>query len=181
MGDTGCAGGQVCQNGKCAPGCSVAHLDCGDAGVCDVDAGVCRSCAKDDDCLDPAKPACEVQARLCVPCQPGGKGCGAGKYCEKNGKSGAWTCLDGCDGDDDCTGDGGIGGGLCCNHVCVAGASDSANCGACGKLCDGMKGCGGGVCVDTMGDVNHCGGCGKPCQVPNGTPGCAMGKCTVAK
>ena len=63
-----------------------------------------------------------------------------------------------------------------CNGKCISVGGDSANCGACGKVCpgalaciNGSCGCPGGltncadVCVDQNVDGNNCGGCGTAC------------------
>ena len=79
-----------------------------------------------------------------------------------------------------------------------------SNCGSCGTVCfviNGTPGCSNGACTVsscnagyancdniaangcetyTAADVNNCGTCGNVCYIPNGTPGCSSGGCTVA-
>ncbi len=81
--------------------------------------------------------------------------------------------------------------------------TDVNNCGACGKVCAlanatatcAMGGCAIAVCtmgfadcdnnpadgceVATTSDVANCGGCGNACMLPNATPSCTNGLCTV--
>jgi hypothetical protein len=82
--------------------------------------------------------------------------------------------------------------------------TDPANCGSCGHVCNlanATAGCSGGGCtvsscnagfqncdnqpsngceINTNTDPANCGGCFHQCFVPNGTPGCGGGNCTVA-
>ncbi|MSP59188.1 MAG: hypothetical protein EXR72_02405, partial [Myxococcales bacterium] len=182
--DDHCPPGLLCANGTCAAGCSASH-ECGDAGVCDRDAGVCRSCMTDAECGDPANPCCDVPARKCVPCLPANDNCPAEKYCAQT--NGVYACLPGCGDDGDCQGGPGpdagvLGSPACCNHVCVDTSSDNAHCKTCGNACGMGKTCCAQACVDTAIDANHCGGCGKVCTLPNsGVPACAAAKCVIAK
>jgi Cys-rich repeat protein len=43
LSDDQCGEGTVCTGGACVPGCN-AMKPCGDAGVCDVTSGTCKSC-----------------------------------------------------------------------------------------------------------------------------------------
>ncbi len=75
-----------------------------------------------------------------------------------------------------------------CSQACEAsGAGMTAFCdGAadgCGETeCDDAVGdCDGdGECTDDLTSIDDCGRCGNTCHVPNGTPGCTGGACTVA-
>ena len=196
--DDQCSSGQLCAGGACAAGCSLSH-GCGDAGVCDNDAGVCRSCMMDSDCGDPKSPRCDAPNRKCVPCLPANDNCASGKYCAVT--AGIYACAPGCNNDIDCqgngnSGDGGVevgdGGSLdggvgrptmaCCKHACVDTATDNNNCKVCGSTCVGGRACCGQACVDTTSDANNCGGCGKACILPGGgVPSCGNSQCLIAK
>ena len=97
-----------------------------------------------------------------------------------------------------------------CDHTLATGceaniSSDLKHCGGCDQPCPAppnttaacmMGKCAPGMCVGAFKDCNanladgceidsssspaHCGACNKPCAVANGTPGCAVGKCTVS-
>src|SRR5262249_37216354 len=119
--DADCPGGQLCHAGACMDGCSAQHA-CGDAGVCDVQAGVCRECIVDDDCGrlgDAKRKVCDSDAGRCVACLPGRNNCPGGTYCNQLG-DGNYACVPGCQNDTDCqVADGGGASSACCNHVCV--------------------------------------------------------------
>ncbi|MSP61278.1 MAG: hypothetical protein EXR72_13220 [Myxococcales bacterium] len=176
--DAQCPEGALCRMGACAQGCSIGH-GCGDAGVCDVDAGVCRSCGSDGDCKDPAAPRCDAASMQCVLCLPQKDNCAAGKYCVA--KNGAFSCVDGCKGDDECkAGDGGAPAGRCCDRLCVDTAGSNAHCGQCGSACNNGQSCCASACADFTSDVASCGGCGLACKLANATPACKGGQCAVA-
>lgn len=81
-----------------------------------------------------------------------------------------------------------------CNGVCVTTGNDPANCGGCGKTCQGTELCshgacvsvcasneqacpveaGGGFCTDLQNDNANCGACGAPCQP---LERCTAGQC----
>src|SRR5437879_6423526 len=42
-----CGAATICKTGRCVPGCSAMHNECGDAGSCDLDGGTCHGCRKD--------------------------------------------------------------------------------------------------------------------------------------
>lgn len=179
-GDQQCGDGKVCSAGQCVPGCSQMH-GCGDAGQCEADGGQCHSCASDKDCAGPDSPRCELATGRCVACQPTNDNCLVGKYCTQT--NGTWACAQGCAKDEDCKAnapDGGAGTAACCNHVCADTSQDGANCGACGKSCNGMSCCGS-ACTDPNADVKNCGGCGAVCQTANAAAACMAGKCAVGK
>ena len=94
--------------------------------------------------------------------------------------------------------------GAAANGCEAATATDTANCGSCGRACsfaNATATCAGGACaiaacagafrdcngsgtdgceINSAVDLNHCGACGNRCVVANGTAGCAAGACTVA-
>lgn len=39
----------------------------------------------------------------------------------------------------------------------------------------------GGTCVDPRVSLSHCGGCGRSCSLPNASPACVGGACTIAR
>ena len=155
--------------GRCGNVCNLLHASavC-TTGVCEV--AMCDAGFVD---VDPAVPGCEYQ---CTPSNGG---------------------VESCDGvDNDCDGavdDGNPGGGTSCGTdvgVCSAGTTTCSfgvlfcvgnTTGApeaCNNLdddCDGTIDDG----YDKQNDPLHCGGC-SPCMVPNATPGCAVGACTIA-
>src|SRR5262249_34591595 len=71
---------------------------------------------------------------------------------------------------------------------CIDLTSDPANCGACGRICDGYcingtcRDCApgqtkcGSACVDVSSDPANCGACGNVC--PNSAPTCDHGTCS---
>jgi hypothetical protein len=90
-----------------------------------------------------------------------------------------------------------------CMRACVNLDNDLLNCGACGNRCPDRANattvCAGGRCgfmcqagfadcnrmpgdgceVDLRSSVANCGMCGRVCAVPNGTPACTGGTCTI--
>src|SRR5262249_29579622 len=158
-----------CHGGACMNGCSNQH-PCGDAGVCQHDAGVCLECVTDPDCGrlgDPKRKVCSGATGRCVTCLPQRDNCPAGTYCDDDGQGG-YTCVAGCRQDIDCqlAADGGGASAACCNHVCVDTATSAKNCGACNTDCMGSACCGG-HCADQQKDPKNCGACGKVCGAPN--------------
>jgi hypothetical protein len=72
-----------------------------------------------------------------------------------------------------------------CGVVCAA-VNDTPNCvaGVCGiGSCNtGFANCDGNVrngCETNTNTITNCGSCGNACNIPNGTPGCPSGTCTV--
>ena len=181
---------QPCVGAACG-GCSQAR-GCGDAGVCELDAGVCVECFGDGDCHDPLRPRCE--AARCVVCLPASDNCVKGLYCVVTDSGHA--CLPGCKSDADCAGDPA---GASCNmrkHACTACAVDgdcpmvmhgSAACvaGACtiGGCEAGWDDCNGAVkdgCETNVNmSVNNCGACRSECSIPHALPSCKGGVCAT--
>src|SRR5206468_2506235 len=94
LADTDCPSGNRCRMQACTPFCT-AQTGCGDAGICDVDAGTCApGCAIDTDCKDQTRAFCDPAAHRCVPCSPSSDRCPTGSYCGM--KNGAPACLPGC-------------------------------------------------------------------------------------
>ena len=175
LADADCPDAFVCAKGACMPGCSKSHLQCGDAGSCDLDAGICHGCLSDKDCADPKSPACDVPSGRCGACSTQNDRCPAGSYCVLSG--GAPACVPGCKTDVECQfRDGGVGSSACCDHACVNTATSLTHCGACGAACNKTDCCAG-RCVDAQSDLMNCGGCGKACPAKNNVPTCAGGTC----
>jgi hypothetical protein len=78
-----------------------------------------------------------------------------------------------------CTSDEGcafLGGGfICCDSVCVDGATDPMHCGRCDRRCSEVELCCGGSCADISSDRLNCGGCGNACT---DMELCCMGVCS---
>ena len=187
--DKDCPAGTLCVGQSCKPGCSATHPGCApDAGSCDVDMGQCRGCISDAECGDQSRPRCDKLTGLCVPCLPGDDQCKPGTFCA--GADGKYSCVDGCDSNDQCVKlamMGGDDGGMsrevtCCDHRCVDVSSNSSNCGRCGTTCMNNTSCCNAQCVDQGTDVTNCGGCGTVCTPRNATgPMCTSGACTYDK
>src|SRR5207253_2047787 len=73
--DADCPAGEVCVRETCMPGCPAMH-GCGDAGLCEVDAGACVACLADENCTNSAFPRCDLAQHACVPCLPNDDNCG---------------------------------------------------------------------------------------------------------
>ena len=177
---------------------------CGDAGVCESDAGQCVQCVIDSDCKDAANPRCDDTSARCVPCLPANDNCGANLYCALS--AGDFQCSAGCKTNSDCANaDGGTGGGddggaadggaepsrsLCDpqSHQCSQCLADTdcplgqlCQAGSCGAGCNPNHGCPaaqtccGAVCSDLQHDPGHCGACGTPCI---GGFNCCGGACS---
>ena len=175
--DSDCPVTTICQSGKCVTGCSAQRGQCGDAGACDVDLGLCRGCNTDKECVDPKRPVCDRDSGRCAPCTAQSDRCPDGQYCAAAG--GSWACQPGCKADPDCQQFGAAG--RCCNHACADTKSDKANCGSCGAACAMNQSCCLGGCAGLDSDIKNCGGCGKACSAPNATPVCAGGVCAVGQ
>lgn len=191
--DSHCPAGQVCAmpSHNCAKGCSMAHPECGDAGICDPNSKACVQCFKDSDCADPANPRCDANQHLCFPCLPQNDNCAMGSYCAQSGQN--YTCAAGCKDDSDCGGlapdagtsdggisDGGMPGGHCVQNKCSDCKIDTdcplgkiCKAGACSDGCSNIQGCPAmfaccaAKCVDTTLDYQNCGMCGKVCSNGN--------------
>src|SRR5262249_38480360 len=129
--DPDCPSGSLCQGKACVPGCSNSHGCPDGGGLCDPNTKMCKRCMGDGACGGNT-PRCDPDAGLCVECLPINDNCGNGSFCGQVNNS--WKCQKGCGKNLDCVAnsDGGAQTPLCCNHVCVDGASDNANCGTCG-------------------------------------------------
>src|SRR5262245_14301661 len=117
---------------------------------CEKDPLACNICRTDDDC---------VRSGQGLRCDPGSKQCVGCLPFADNCPAGqvcrmlnqTWACLTTCASNNDCIKLGT--GSLCCTGICVNPATDVSNCGVCGNACP---------------------------PVPNGTPGCAEGRCIIA-
>ncbi|MSP61393.1 MAG: hypothetical protein EXR72_13810 [Myxococcales bacterium] len=185
--DTDCPDGKLCKARTCVGGCSALH-GCGDAGACELDAGLCKTCSGDGECAGDT-PRCDGTSGRCVPCLPMNDNCPVGSFCGK--VNAAFLCQMGCKVDNDCPGapDGGMGdsdGGApviaklaCCDHVCTDVNSDGKNCGKCGAACGNLTCCTG-ACADTAKDLANCGACGRACKGGNALWSCAQAACAVS-
>lgn len=195
--DADCPPATICQAGTCSPGCNANHLDCGDAGVCNLGMGQCHPCQANADCKNPNKPLCDGNGE-CVACQVNLDKCPPGQYCQDQG-GGLTSCVVGCKADGDCP----RAMGACCQHACTDTTTDKANCGACGKACalpNAVAACQAAACVVQtcnagFADCNHvaadgcevalgndaanCGSCGNACRPPNAMGVCQAGACAL--
>ncbi len=204
---TVCAAGEACVSGMCELACPSGQEACGatchdtmsDTNHC----GACgTACGAGERCNAGAcELSCPTGQVLCGSfcsdpmsdpgnCGACGTACGAGEVCS------AGSCATSCaPGTTDCAG------------ACVDTTTSPGNCGACGNVCAGDAGalglCVAGACrtvcdvgtgdcnadlgvtggdgceTMTATDVMNCGACGIACSLPNASPGCAMGACTV--
>lgn len=145
-----------------------------------------------------ATPFCNPTSHMCVGCLSA-TDCAVGQLCGPAG-----FCVQGCD---PAQGKGCASGLTCCDQMCVNVASDTANCGACGRAC-GTAGvatakCSAGLCASsctsghancvkpaapaaddgcetsTSDDPDNCGACGRACSAANvATRTCSAGLCT---
>ncbi len=158
-------------------------------------------CAANADCAGNAGgPVCDTTTGACVACTAASDVCPTGRYCDDASR----TCVAGCRDDGACSGapsdggtpaDGSTGRGrrcdrvsrtcveclenpdcpagtLCVGSICVTGCTA-------GSPCPSGQTCCSGACVDNLANIAHCGGCDMRCAVPNGTPNCLNGNCTV--
>jgi hypothetical protein len=170
--------------GSCGQPCNVPNATAACAtGQCAV--GVCK--AGYGDCDGVAANGCEVNLLA----NPGN--CGAcGKVCASSQVCSNGLCASSCGA-----------GETACSGACVLLASDPANCGACGAACStphaipaciagqcavgacltGYADCNGsaadGCEVNVGASIDNCGACGAACLVPNGTPQCSAGVCSI--
>ena len=167
-------------------------MDTGPADTGPLDTGPAR-CTSAADCAGDADgPACDTTSGRCVPCTPADDRCPSGQYCTAGN-----ACSPGCRDDAACmtAGDAGASAGrcdtsthqcvqcvtndhcppgnLCVGNTCVMGCSPSRPCEAGSTCCDG-------ACVDLQSNTASCGACGTRCSLPNATPACTNGTCTVA-
>ncbi len=160
-----------CAIGSCAPG----FMDCDGAAAdgCErnlaTDPNACGGCG--NVCMLPnAVPACMGGMCAIAACMPGFSDCDGNPMngCETNVGSNPNSC------------------GMC-GHVCnLPNATAGCSGGGCTvSACNaGFTDCnnlpGDGCEIHTAVSPLDCGFCGRQCAVPNGTPGCAAGSCTVA-
>ncbi|MBI3185167.1 MAG: thrombospondin type 3 repeat-containing protein [Myxococcales bacterium] len=137
-----CAGGKLCQYGRCV-GC-ISNAQCGDR-VCDPQAGECAPCTSSAQCTTPLQ--CDLAIGRCVRCLSGAD-CQSGQACVLG------TCFAQCTGDPQCPGQ------YCKAGVCVE-CRDNADCQA-GQWCDR------GRCALECRTDAQCGGARK-CELSTGT------------
>ncbi|MBL8683386.1 MAG: hypothetical protein JNK05_29730 [Myxococcales bacterium] len=171
------------------PGC-LSDNECRADQFCDMRTGQCApGCSRDEGCSGET-PRCNTMSHTCVPCVTD-MHCPSGQVCRGN------RCVMGCSPTQPCPG-----GQTCCTDACIDTQTNSANCGACGTMCNipnaepscSMGRCAVGRCSGNFGDCDnnamngcetdtgssaaHCGRCGNPCPVPpNATATCAAGMC----
>jgi hypothetical protein len=95
----------------------------------------------------------------------------------------------------------------CCSNLCIDTSMDLSNCGACGRPCNAANvatpSCSANLCAPVclagwadcnhpiapaaddgcetnVYNVAHCGSCSNVCSLPNATPACPSGTCTIA-
>ena len=178
--DPACPASSTCIDGQCVPNAP------GDM------AGVDQSVAPE--CEPPCSGATKYCSanRVCVACLTDDN-CPAGQVCQATGRAAA--CVPGCATDDRCRGS--AAGATCCTKACVDTATDSANCGGCGKACSTNNAssactagtCKLGPCKSGFGDCNmdpadgceanlhtdpaNCTACGMACTLPHAIVGCS--------
>jgi len=201
-------GGPVCDtaSGRCVR-CVASADTCPAAQHCDPMTFVCvDGCRSDEGCAAPPGgdggapdggdagiPArvCDTAAHRCVQCRADDN-CPAGTRCAGS------LCVPGCAADRPCAAPA-----TCCDGACVDTQSNTAACGACGRMCavpNGAPACAGGRCAvdrctapfadcngdaadgcetDTSGSATHCGMCGRACTFPNAMGECRTGTCAI--
>jgi hypothetical protein len=167
----------ACRDGVCAVGlCTAPFADCDNdpRNGCEVnlntDTNRCGACTTRCD-LANATAACTMGQCAVAMCAAGFGDCdgNAANGCETNtgtSVSHCGACGTVCMGADNATPACAAGR---CGFTCAAGFAD----------CDGSAA--NGCEVNTTNTPSHCGACGRACAVPNGTAGCAMSQCTVAR
>ncbi|MDP3218548.1 MAG: DUF1565 domain-containing protein, partial [Deltaproteobacteria bacterium] len=164
----------------CADGGEVILVDAGPADTEALDAEALDAGALDTGPVDtgPVDTGCQVSPDSCPADQhcdgASGRcvsGCHADEGCPRDAEAarcdtGSHTCVR-CVSSDHCPA-----GNLCVGNLCVTGCTAE-------RGCTGTQTCCGGACVDTQANVASCGACDRRCAVPNATPACLNGMCTV--
>lgn len=166
-----CPGWYTCRGSTCTPAYSGDEAICEDPGL-DYCSGECadlrtneRNCgACGNDCTGGSciEGTCYYLDSDRANCGSIGHRCASGEICCSG------TCRAENTGDPDrcacssapCRASDGLG---CCNGYCWALNTDSANCGACGHVCEDGDRCCGSRCTDIWWDEDNCGRCGHEC------------------
>ncbi|MBI5517205.1 MAG: hypothetical protein HY909_25725 [Deltaproteobacteria bacterium] len=171
--DADCTGNRACgmdgRCGACRPG--FGDCDMNPANGCETTTNTSANCgACGTRCaFDNATAACRDGRCALVACTPGFADCdmNPANGCEVSLRTSAAHC------------------GACGNACTFAGGSGTCVLGVCSRtVCDMGRGdCDGNMAngceVDLATDPRNCRLCGNACAVPNATPGCVMGACTV--
>jgi len=131
----GCSSGLCLDDGTCVE-CLPSQDTCGDGQYCGDDNECVRGCKDGDSC---ASGVCnDHNCQKCI----NDDECTSEFVCNDG------ECSASCTADQEGTGSGCNDGLTCCDSRCADLATDSHNCGACGKACDGGQFCGLTACAD---------------------------------
>jgi hypothetical protein len=187
----------TCDGGPCA--CTQTPDSCPIGSYCGVDGNCAGGCKATADCvaLGGVTRLCDVPTHRCVECL-GPSDCAPGKRCSPSG-----ACVDGCDVPAGSLCPGAL---ACCSNLCIDTDDELSSCGACGRACNSASvstpQCKNGLCTSAcvagrgncnkpiapaaddgcetdLNDVTHCASCTTVCNLPNATPACPAGSCTV--